>query len=182
MSTAAPFPPPAAAPPPPSVDLSSFSTLLCTTPEELERSLRIRYEVFCVEQGYDPKIEVDDRDKDSDHILLIKTHENGTVEDVATVRWFAPLSKLGRFAVHAPYRGLGLGTLLGTALEEHIHQRKGRAAERFRGKEEAELVANSQCIALGYYLKRGWRTEGEEFIEEGQPHIKVVKTIQLRPE
>jgi GNAT superfamily N-acetyltransferase len=81
-------------------------------------------------------------------------------------RRYAPLSKLGRFAILKPHRGTGAGSILGAALEEHIASRRGRAAERFKGEEgEAELVANSQMIAIGYYLKRGWEAVGPEFLE-----------------
>ncbi|GAA5827215.1 hypothetical protein JCM11251_001173 [Rhodosporidiobolus azoricus] len=160
----------------------AYSTHLCSTPEDLRRSLAIRCTVFCEEQGYDPKIEVDDRDALCDHLLLVKENEDGTTEDVGTIRWYAPQSKLGRFAVHKRFRGTGAGTILYNALEQHIRERKGRSREMFKGKDEAEIVANSQLIALGFYLKSGWERVGEDFIEEGQPHCKVVKRIKLNPE
>ncbi|GAA6002652.1 hypothetical protein JCM10207_007611 [Rhodosporidiobolus poonsookiae] len=160
----------------------TYETLLCSTKEDLARCLAIRYQVFCVEQGYDPKIEVDDRDVDCDHFLLIQWNADRTTEDVGTIRWFAPQSKLGRFAIHSQYRGIGAGKILATALEEHIRQRQGRAKDRFKGEEVAEIVAYSQKIAEGFYLKTGWVTDGPDFIEEGQPHVKVVKRIPLVPD
>lgn len=38
---------------------ASFSTVLCVTPEQLQRAMAIRYQVFVEEQGYDAKIEAD---------------------------------------------------------------------------------------------------------------------------
>lgn len=38
---------------------ASFSTVLCVTPEQLERAMAIRDKVFVQEQGYDAAIEVD---------------------------------------------------------------------------------------------------------------------------
>jgi hypothetical protein len=38
---------------------ASYSTVLCVTPEQLQRAMAIRYQVFVEEQGYDAKIEVD---------------------------------------------------------------------------------------------------------------------------
>lgn len=163
-----------------------------------------------------PTSTFDRKDAGSDHLLLVRTAEDGTEEDVGTVRWYisallqpfshfsppfllfpshpalspaspaplairsdfltvplpspplrrySPLSKLGRFAVLKPYRGTGAGGILGGALEEHIRERRGGAKKQFEGKDEGEIVANSQMIALGYYLKKGWKTEGEEFLE-----------------
>ncbi|GAA6038601.1 hypothetical protein JCM8097_009441 [Rhodosporidiobolus ruineniae] len=170
-----------AAPSAPPAPASGYSTFLCTTPEHMARSLAIRHEVFCVEQGYDPKIEVDHRDKDCDHILMVKTNEDGMTEDVGTIRWYAPESKLGRFAIRSPFRG-GTGRLLSFALEEHIRTRSGRAADKYRGMDEAEVLAYAQMIAIGFYDRNGWERVGEVFMEEGQPHCKVSKKIKLVPE
>lgn len=38
----------------------AYSTVLCSTPEQMQRALAIRHKVFCEEQGYDPAIEVDE--------------------------------------------------------------------------------------------------------------------------
>ncbi|GAA5986655.1 hypothetical protein JCM11641_001353 [Rhodosporidiobolus odoratus] len=165
--------------PPACASPQSFSTILCATPEEMARSMAIRYQVFCVEQGYDPKIEADHRDPDCDHLLLVRRNDDGSEKDVGTVRWYAPQSKLGRFAVNSAFRGVGAGKLLCEALEDHIRQRRGKAKEKFAGTDEAEVVAWSQKIAEGFYTKMGWETVGEDFIEEGQPHCKVVKKIKL---
>ncbi|GAA5862393.1 hypothetical protein JCM1840_004166 [Sporobolomyces johnsonii] len=160
----------------------AFSTLLCSTPEELARAMAVRFTVFVEEQGYDAAIEVDEKDPYCDHLLLTATKEDGTVEDVGTVRWYPPLSKLGRLAVHAPHRGTGAGRVLCLALEAHVRARRGRSRAVNRGKGTTELVAHSQSPAEGFYLKLGWSRVGDEFLEEGQPHVKVVKKIQLDPE
>ncbi|GAA5972068.1 hypothetical protein JCM21900_000648 [Sporobolomyces salmonicolor] len=160
----------------------AFSTFLCSTPEELARAMAVRFKVFVEEQGYDAAIEVDEKDPECDHLLLTALKEDGTVEDVGTVRWYPPLSKLGRLAVHAHYRGTGAGRILCLALEEHLRERKGRSKAVNRGKGAAELVAHSQSHAEGFYLKLGWTRVGGEFLEEGQPHVQVVKKIRLDPE
>ncbi|KAK4332028.1 Glucosamine 6-phosphate N-acetyltransferase [Rhodotorula toruloides] len=38
----------------------AYSTVLCSTPEQMQRAMAIRHKVFCEEQGYDPAIEVDE--------------------------------------------------------------------------------------------------------------------------
>ncbi|BGP12371.1 hypothetical protein JCM10213_002025 [Rhodosporidiobolus nylandii] len=168
-----------AATPPVRALSDGFETVLVSTPDEMARSMAIRYTVFCVEQGYEERIERDSRDAECDHILLVKRNEDGSTTDAGTVRWYASQSKLGRFAMHKQFRGCGAGTILCLALEEHIRQRKGLAKEKFAGQQEAEIVAWSQKIAEGFYHKMGWETVGDDFIEEGQPHCKVVKRIKL---
>ncbi|GAA5877335.1 hypothetical protein JCM16303_006246 [Sporobolomyces ruberrimus] len=162
----------------------NFSVKLCSTPEERQRCMTIRNIVFCQEQGYDPAIEVDEKDPLSDHFLLTETKEDGTLEDVGTLRCYASppdLLKLGRFAVHSRYRGTGAGRFLEEEFVKHLANRKPapRCQEITEGKTQVEVVAFSQCIAVGFYTRLGWKTQGEEFLEEGQPHIKIVKTIKL---
>ncbi|GAA6012567.1 hypothetical protein JCM11491_005436 [Sporobolomyces phaffii] len=164
-----------------------FSVRLCTTAEERQRCMAIRHQVFCVEQGYDPAIEVDEKDPQSDHFLLTETSSDGSTRDVGTLRCFAALPdllKLGRFAVHSDYRGTGAGRFLERSFVRHLatRARAPHADEITRGRTTVEVVAYSQSIATGFYLKLGWETRGDEFLEEGQPHIKIVKTINLEPE
>ncbi|GAA5971377.1 hypothetical protein JCM3765_005690 [Sporobolomyces pararoseus] len=165
----------------------NFSIKLCQSSEDRERCMRIRNQVFCVEQGYDPAIEVDEKDPQSDHFLLTEIKADGSIEDVGTLRCYASppsLLKLGRFAVHSHYRGTGAGRILEENFINHLKTRNhSPCCEKVtKGKNEVKVVAFSQCIAKGFYLKLGWDTEGEEFLEEGQPHIKIVKTIKLDPE
>lgn len=149
--------------------------------------MAIRHQVFCIEQGYDPAIEVDEKDPLSDHFLLTESKSDGTTIDVGTLRCFASpsdsLLKLGRFAVHSSYRGTGAGRSLEQSFLLHLEKRKpGFCQAVTSGKKQVDVVAYSQCIAVGFYTRLGWRTEGNEFLEEGQPHIKIVKTIKLDPE
>ncbi|KAI5479291.1 acetyltransferase GNAT family [Pseudohyphozyma bogoriensis] len=73
---------------------SNLQTVLCETEEEIDMARAVRHEVFVVEEGYTIEHEHDDKDPDSDHILLLL---NGKV--VGTIRWFIPLNKLGRLAL-----------------------------------------------------------------------------------
>ncbi|BGP52457.1 hypothetical protein JCM8202v2_000011 [Rhodotorula sphaerocarpa] len=161
---------------------ASYSTVLCVTPEQLARAMKIRHRVFVEEQGYDAAIEVDGMDPLCDHLLMSRKKEDGMEEDVGTLRWFPPRSKLGRVAIIKPYRGTGAGRILCSALEEHVRERRGKAADVTRGKTSLELMAYSQKIAEGFYTKMGWHSIGPDFLEEGQPHVKVVKRIDLVPE
>ncbi|GAA5899512.1 GNAT family N-acetyltransferase [Sporobolomyces salmoneus] len=171
---------------PPSLS-PSFSVQLCVTPEERERCMKIRHQVFCVEQGYDPAIEVDEKDPQSDHFLLTELKPDGSIEDVGTLRCYASppsLLKLGRFAIHSHYRGTGAGRYLENSFISHLRTRQPSPCCEIvtKKKREVKVVAWSQCVARGFYRRCGWEEEGEVFIEEGQPHIKIMKTIELDPE
>lgn len=80
------------------------------------------------------------------------------------------LLKLGRFAVHSHYRGTGAGRVLEENFINHLKTRKpSPCCEKVtKGKDEVKVVAFSQCIAKGFYLRLGWETEGEEFLEVSQ--------------
>jgi GNAT superfamily N-acetyltransferase len=78
---------------------------------------------------------------------------------------FPPRSKLGRVAIIKSTRGTGAGRILCEALEEHVRERRGKAADVTRGKSSIELLAYSQKIAEGFYAKMGWHSIGPDFIE-----------------
>lgn len=120
-----------------------------------------------------------------DHLLMCRKNEDGTEEDVGTLRWcvlsnslafpargrpkpafrFPPRSKLGRVAIVKQLRGTGAGRILCEALEEHVRERRGRAADVTRGKSSLELLAYSQKTAEGFYAKMGWHSIGPDFLE-----------------
>lgn len=133
--------------------------------------MAIRFAVFVTEQGYDADVEVDDKDAGSDHLL-------GQLDgrDVAVVRLFPPLAKLGRLAVVSSSRGTGAGKLMVEALEEHVKSGKGKMGEWRRvlartGSLPAEergrvkIQANVQKHAERFYSKCGYVAEGEDFLE-----------------
>ncbi|BGP12360.1 hypothetical protein JCM10213v2_000276 [Rhodosporidiobolus nylandii] len=141
--------------------------------EGYQRALAIRIKVFVDEQKFSMEDELDDKDETSDHFLLIATNEDGTEEDAGTIRWWPkpdvspPAGKLGRLAVLKPFRGGGSGKMLVLAMGEHVRQRRGKAGVALRGE---------KSVTLGYVA------EGEPFDEDGAPHIKLLKSIELVPE
>lgn len=155
---------------------SGLSIKLCESPEELALCHAIRKEVFVDEQGFSLADEFDEKEDGSDHILLT---QHG--EPIGTIRWYPPMGKLGRLAVKKTGRGLGAGRILVRALEEHVAAGKAKAgvAQRASGVKEVLVVANSQAHAQGFYAKLGYEAEGEHFLEDGEPHVRMVKTIIL---
>ncbi|KAK8844835.1 hypothetical protein IAR55_006685 [Kwoniella newhampshirensis] len=138
-------------------------------PEELEKCMAIRKEVFIDEQGYDIRIETNDDDAQCTHFLLIL--DSG--EPVGTVRVLNSNGQLGRFAILVPYRGMGLGRPLIEAVHDHVRSVGGK-----------EVWCQSQAStedggvdATGFYRRCGYVNQGEAFMKEGTLHQNMVFTL-----
>lgn len=120
----------------------------------------VRRTVFIDEQGVPEAMEWVALDAECDWFLA---EAEGAAVAVARL---TPDGRIGRMAVLAPWRGLGIGSaLLALALR--------RVAER--GLEQVELHAQSH--ALGFYGRFGFTAEGPEFDEAGIPHRHMILNI-----
>ena len=131
------------------------------TVDELYRILKLRVDVFVVEQAC-PYPELDGLDQDALHLWL---------EDETGVRAYLRVMDRGAESeyvsigrVVARERRQGLGTRI---LREGIRA----ARERF-GAEAIYLEA--QTYAAGLYEKQGFRIISEEFLLDGIPHVKML--------
>ncbi|WP_437487820.1 GNAT family N-acetyltransferase [Sorangium sp. So ce1014] len=126
-------------------------------------ALRLRYEVFVVEQAVPEDIEVDELDEGAQHFVVLDGDEV-----VATMR-IVPYEgglKVGRVAVRKDLRGTGLGRRL---LEEAIRIGAAQGAP--------VLVLNAQVVAAPFYRKLGFAEEGPIFDEAGIPHTRMVRRM-----
>lgn len=132
-------------------------------PEEVERALGLRREVFVVEQGVAPEEEIDGRDGEALHLVAIDS--GGLV--VGTCRLFAdgPVVRLGRMAVAREARGRGIGALL----LERAEAEAPPAAER--------IVLAAQIPAIGLYERAGYARRGEVFLDAGIEHVRMEKAL-----
>jgi predicted GNAT family N-acyltransferase len=123
----------------------------------------IREEVFVKEQGF--KDEFDTHDNIAYHAVLYYNNEA-----VATARTFVneDVYVIGRVAVIKSMRNNRLGMKVILAIEEKIKQLGGT---------KVELSAQSRV--QGFYKSLGYQTLGEEFLDEGCPHVKMIKSIKL---
>ncbi|MGK3996337.1 GNAT family N-acetyltransferase [Sorangium sp. So ce1024] len=126
-------------------------------------ALRLRHEVFVVEQAVPADIEVDELDEGAQHYVVL---EGGEV--VATMRIvpYEDALKVGRVAVRKDRRGAGLGRRL---LEEAIRIAAAQGARA--------LVLNAQVAAAPFYRKLGFVEEGPIFDEAGIPHTRMVRVM-----
>ncbi|MER7999193.1 GNAT family N-acetyltransferase [Streptomyces sp. NPDC095613] len=136
-------------------------------PADLAACFAVRKEVFVVEQGVAEDLEYDGRDGDAVHVLAVRADG----QPLGTGRLlYGPgaadrtggdpaVGSLGRLAVTAAARGLGIGAALVRAIEE---------AARGRGLAAVDLHAQSH--ALGFYERLGYVAYGPEFLDADMPH------------
>ncbi|MCG3115998.1 MAG: GNAT family N-acetyltransferase [Candidatus Manganitrophus sp. SA1] len=138
--------------------------------EDFFRLIRLREEVFVIEQGVPLEIELDDADDRAIHFVAISRREViGTARLVVKGKSGQRKSgqrksgKIGRMAVRQDWRGKGVGT----ALIDFIKKSSKR-------KRLTALYLHAQESALSFYRHLGFNPEGDRFYEAGIPHRKMV--------
>ncbi len=124
---------------------------------EAQNALRsIREQVFILEQGVPPEIEIDGRDKDAYHFL-------GTLDGVPVACGRLQRDgKVSRMAVLPVHRGRDFGRQV---LEAIIQAAGGLGMDH--------LYLHAQAHAGGFYRKAGFVGSGDIFDEADIPHIAM---------
>jgi len=139
-----------------------------STTQDRDLAYELRRLVFEVEQGVPRPLDRDAYDFNADHAVVFD--EGGAcVGTGRAVRLDTRTCQIGRMATSPTQRGAGVGGAVLEALE--------RMAE-LRGLRE--VVVHSQLPAVGFYTRRGYLAEGETFLEEGVPHVKMRKVLPVR--
>jgi len=143
------------------VFIKSFQEL---SNEELYQMLRLRSEVFVVEQDCVYQ-DVDNKDQKALHILGVKDEKL-----VAYTRVFKPGDyfdnvSIGRVVVSKDQRKYGLGKQIMQASLAAIDQ-------RFPNK---PIEISAQSYLLKFYTELGFNATGEEYLEDGIPHRRMLK-------
>ena len=136
---------------------------------DLKQAFTIRKEVFVKEQGVPLEDEFDEFDTLnglSEHILV---YYNEQPVGTGRVRWVDGIGKLERICILEPYRKFGLGKVIINALEE-IAEEKGVSQVKLHGQTQAEV----------FYKKLGYQTSSNRFIEDGIPHILMIKELPTK--
>jgi ElaA protein len=121
---------------------------------------RLRQEVFVVEQRC-PYPDLDGRDDEpgTRHVLL---EEHGSVVGYARVLDDGDCWRVGRVVLARPARGRGLADVV-----------MGAALESCPGR---DVVLDAQSPLAGWYASLGFAVDGEEFLEDGIPHVPMRRT------
>lgn len=118
----------------------------------------IRYQVFVLEQNIPADLEWDAADAQCIHAVAYDADGRA----IGTGR-LLPDAHIGRMAVLADARGLGVGARILRALMEKA---------QLRGEPLVRL--NAQQSAESFYIKEGYVRDGEVFEEAGIPHVSMV--------
>jgi predicted GNAT family N-acyltransferase len=127
--------------------------------DELAGAMALREEVFCREQGVPREEELDGRDEQALHVVVLEPESERVI---ATLRLLqdGTRAKVGRVAVARDWRRLGIAArMLQLAL----------AKARAQGATEVRLAA--QLEAKDLYEQAGFAVESDEFEEAGIPHV-----------
>lgn len=141
------------------VIVKHFSEL---TTAELYAILQVRVSVFIVEQQC-PYPEIDDKDQDAYHVFTCSNGKISAYLRVLKPGVSFPEASLGR--VLTKERKSGLGKVI---MERGIQV----AREQFMAR---EIRIEAQSYAKGFYERFGFRQVSDEFLEDGIPHIEMLR-------
>lgn len=128
---------------------------------EYQKAVNIRKEVFVIEQKIPEELEVDQYENSCEHFL---TTSNEVPAAAGRLRVKDQYIKFERIACLKKFRGMGIGRNLMEKMLEH--------ALLFHP--QLTPYMHSQTIAVPFYEKLGWMTEGEVFFEADLPHFAMI--------
>lgn len=134
------------------------------TIQELYSLLKLRSEIFVVEQDCVYQ-DLDGKDTKSLHVIGLKNNEV-----VAYTRIFKPgdyfdIASIGRVAVHKDHRKYGHG-------KDIMHASINAVNDKFK---EQKIKISAQTYLNKFYTELGFEAIGEGYLEDGIPHIAMVK-------
>lgn len=140
-----------------------------TNDEDLRTAFQIREEVFVKEQGVPLEDEFDEFDKLNGLCEHIFVHYNEQPVGTGRIRLVDGVGKLERICILESYRKFGLGKIIIKALEE-IAEEWGASQVKLHGQTQAEV----------FYKKLGFKTSSSIFMEDGIPHILMLKELSTK--
>ena len=124
---------------------------------------KVRVRVFVDEQGFR-----DEFDEIDDYAYHVAAYDGDKV--IGCGRFFSESDEkeyhIGRIAVLSEYRGMDIGSAVMSEIEKFC---VGLGVER--------VILSAQRRARGFYEKLGYIPYGEEYPDEGYPHIEMRKKI-----
>ena len=138
-----------------------YSFIKINSPKDLDISYKIRKKVFCEEQKISKKIEFDNLDHLCEHFLIRKNKNY-----IATARVRPKnkdILKIERVAVLPEFRRLKVGSLLINEIIKFY----------FSGKKINSIILHSQVYVEAFYKSLNFKSYGDEFSEDGIPHIAM---------
>ena len=143
------------------IKIKNFNEL---TIQELYSLLKLRSEIFVVEQDCVYQ-DLDGKDAKALHVIGIENKEV-----VAYTRIFKPgdyfdIASIGRVAVHKDRRKYGYGKDIMQASINVVN-------DKFK---EQKIKISAQTYLSRFYTELGFKAVGEGYLEDGIPHIEMLK-------
>lgn len=133
-------------------------------PEEFTSVQEIRRLVYQIEQGIDPTLELDGKDKISEHIIA---YLNNKPVGTARIRYLDnTTAKIERLAVLETARGQGIGKKI-----------MEKALDIIKQKNMQEVVIHAQEYIKKLHEQISFQQEGEPFEEAGILHVKMRRKL-----
>ncbi|QMU63394.1 MAG: GNAT family N-acetyltransferase [Flavobacteriaceae bacterium] len=142
--------------------VKKFSKL---TIEELYRILRLRSEVFVVEQNCIYQ-DIDNKDSIAFHMFGIKEEEIITYARIFDAGDYFDFPSIGRILVKKEHRKQAYGHQLIAASIAYIE----------KSFKEKTILISAQTYLTKFYNSFGFVVQGNKYLEDGIPHIKMLRT------
>jgi ElaA protein len=130
--------------------------------DELYEALKLRCAIFVIEQNCNYQ-DMDDKDQDSYHLLGYEGKQLVAYARILPKGLSYKEVSIGRVVVDKNFRGRSSGKEL---MKEAISQAK----KIFNTN---EIVISAQCYLEKFYGDMGFVSEGESYLEDDIPHIKM---------
>ncbi len=130
--------------------------------DELYEALKLRCAIFVIEQNCNYQ-DMDDKDQDSYHLLGYEGEKLVAYTRILPKGSSYKEASIGRVVVDKNFRRKGSGVeLMKKAIEE--------TKKIFNTN---EIVISAQCYLEKFYGDLGFKSEGESYLEDDIPHIKM---------
>ncbi len=134
------------------------------TPQQMYEMLRLRSEVFVVEQNC-VFLDMDNRDQDCYHLLLYKDNVLEACARLVPPGVSYTQMSIGRIITSPAMRGTGLGKQLVSIAIQECYNLFG----------EGPIKIGAQLYAKGFYEWFGFVQTGDVYDEDGIDHIHMIK-------
>lgn len=133
------------------------------TPDDLYEILRLRSDVFVVEQAC-LFLELDDRDREDRAELLWTRDDHGVTGTARILHEHDDTWSVGRIVTRADVRSRGIG---GNILSTAIGLLEARGA--------TSVLLKAQSHLADWYARFGFEVSGPEYVEDGIPHVPMAR-------
>ena len=143
------------------IEIKNFKELSI---QELYALLQLRSEVFVVEQDCVYQ-DLDGKDSKAIHIIGKKGNKIVAYTRVFALGDYFPEASIGRVVVKKDQRQYGYGKTIMEASIKAIEEQLNTKTIRI----------SAQTYLLKFYNSLGFQAEGEEYLEDGIPHVSMVR-------